>query len=210
MTESGPALYPAYDQSGYLQKPAAAAHHHQRMLHASTPIEFSPPPPEGDPHYPPDSTALGYYPQQTSSYPTQTGLPDRGPPPHTGGYGETARSLRPSYYAQDVSDGSSSSQTRLSGPSYEEPAGSASSGRLGYHGTDEPPTSAAAGRTGYYESEAPPLGRPERSLGRSGSRTRSRSRSRSRSRQQDLYAEVRGPQYRSESPVKPGLMATPV
>ncbi|XP_037073291.1 irregular chiasm C-roughest protein-like [Pollicipes pollicipes] len=71
MPQNGTGMYPPYDQNGYLHKPGGQ----QRMLHASTPIEFGARPPADSPshsqHYyahesvapPPQPT---YYPQETS------------------------------------------------------------------------------------------------------------------------------------------------
>ncbi|XP_037073294.1 protein transport protein SEC24-like [Pollicipes pollicipes] len=141
MPQNGTGMYPPYDQNGYLHKPGGQ----QRMLHASTPIEFGARPPADSPshsqHYyahesvapPPQPT---YYPQETSLcrgqpayYAAQAGAGQPGyPAPEAAPSPGLAH--RPSYYSQDVSDTSSASQ-RLSGAPYDETVGSAPGGRTG-------------------------------------------------------------------------------
>ncbi|XP_037073289.1 irregular chiasm C-roughest protein-like [Pollicipes pollicipes] len=59
MPQNGTGMYPPYDQNGYLHKPGGQ----QRMLHASTPIEFGARPPADSPshsqHYYGPTRALG-------------------------------------------------------------------------------------------------------------------------------------------------------
>lgn len=144
----GPGLYAPYDTNNYIQKPGP----HQRVLHASTPIEFgahSTDQPPVHPSYYPDENAAcqqRYYPEQTaaasSPYVMLSGRPAQAPPLSQAGYppAQTATSPstahRPSYcYSQDVSDASSSSHSRSGGSTlpYDDTVASASAGRAGYY-----------------------------------------------------------------------------